>query len=103
MSPPEQLATREQLRELGFLLDRLVKCMTRRSFATPRQMQVDVGSAMSLLGRMGHFPRRPLMVRNLPDLLRELGNRRPDLFRYVVLLEETVTEIRQLLDLPEEG
>lgn len=93
----------EHLQELRFLLDRLVRRMTRRSFATPLQMQMDVGNAMSMLNRTGHFPRRPLMLRALPDLLRELGSRKPDLFRYVTILEETVVEIDEILALPTEG
>ena len=85
----------EALAELRDVLHRLVLRLTRRSFATPRQMQMDVGTALAMLGRV-EFPRKLLTKRSLMELLPELGRRRPNLQRHVTVLEESVLELREL-------
>lgn len=96
VNEPESFAP-HTLRELRDLLQLLVRQMTHRSFATPRQMQMGVGNAVTLVTRAGDFPHRALLIRCLPDLLRELSNRRPDKHRYVLMLEESIRGIDQLL------
>jgi hypothetical protein len=90
----------QDLAELAAVLHQLVKRMTKRLFATPRMMQMDVGRALSLLNRV-HYPKRLFLRRALSDLLRELGKRRPDLHRYVVTLEEAAREMDEELEKPE--
>lgn len=82
----------QRLRELRELLDRLVRSLTRRVFATPLQMQRDVGNALAML-RDVEFPRKDLVKRGLLDLLRELGQRKRETRRYVIMLEGAVREL----------
>ena len=85
----------EDLREMEELLFRIVQRMTHRLFTTPRLTQLDVGRAISLAQRMD-FPQADLVRRALPDLLRELGKKRPDLHRYILLLEDAARDIHAL-------
>jgi hypothetical protein len=81
-----------ELRELEELLFRIVQRMTHRLFTTPRLTQIDVGRAITLAQRVD-FPKALLVRRALPDLLRELGKKRPDLHRYILLLEDAAREL----------
>ena len=83
----------EDLRELEELLFRIVQRMTHRLFTTPRLTQIDVGRAISLTQRIDDFPYAIKVRKALPELLRELGKKRPDLHRYILLLEEAAREL----------
>jgi hypothetical protein len=82
----------EELREMEELLFRIVQRMTHRLFTTPRLTQLDVGRAISLGHRLD-FPKADLVRKALPDLIRELGKKRPDLHRYILLLEDAARDI----------
>ena len=86
----------EDLRELEELLFRIVQRMTHRLFTTPRLTQIDVGHAISLAQRIDDFPYAIKVRKALPELLRELGKKRPDLHRYILLLEEAARELHGL-------
>lgn len=80
----------ETTRALRETLERLIRQMSRQEWATPRQMQMDAGEAMNYLyelGRGGSY-----MVALLTNLVRELGQRRPDLFRFIVALQDYLDE-----------
>ncbi|MBV9774475.1 MAG: hypothetical protein JO040_11025 [Gemmatimonadetes bacterium] len=84
-APPE-------LRELHDLLRRLLLRVTRRAWATPREMQMDASRAIGLL------PYAPPSVQaqltpTLSGLIRELGQKRPDLYRHIVTLERVVVHL----------
>ena len=85
----------EQLRELKVVLHRIVKRMTRQIFTTPLQTQIDVGAALGLIQKVDEedLPKRSLVARTLADLLREVGKKRPDYYRYVMVLEEAVRDL----------
>jgi hypothetical protein len=83
------------LRELEELLFRIVQRMTHRLFTTPRLTQLDVGSAIVLAQRLD-FPQADKVRKALPDLLRELGKKRPDLHRYILLLEDAARDLHAL-------
>ena len=83
------------LREMEALLFRIVQRMTHRLFTTPRLTQLDVGAAIVLVQRVD-FPKSDLVRRALPDLLRELGKKRPDLHRYILLLEDAARDLHAL-------
>jgi hypothetical protein len=87
----------EDLRELQALLHRIVQRMTRQIFTTPRLTQVDVSEAMVLIHRVD-FPKASLVRRALPDLLRELGKKRPELFRYILSLEDAARELLEHIE-----
>jgi hypothetical protein len=70
--------------------------MTHRLFTTPRLTQIDVGHAISLAHRIDDFPYAIKVRKALPELLRELGKKRPDLHRYILLLEEAARELHAL-------
>ena len=89
-----------ELRELEELLFRIVQRMTHRLFTTPRLTQLDVGRAISMAQRMD-FPQADKVRRALPDLLRELGKKRPDLHRYILLLEDAARDLHALNAAPE--
>lgn len=84
---------REKKEELRLLLRRLVQRVTKQTFATTRQKQLDVGNAISLLNRIEHFPERIILRRTLAELLRELGKRRPDLHQHVVVIEKAIVQL----------
>jgi hypothetical protein len=84
------------LQELHAVLDRLVRRMTRRVFGSPREMQMDASAAIGLL-REVELPNREYLAGQMANLVRELGQRRPDLFRYVVTVESTLGEIEKRL------
>ena len=86
----------EHLRELEELLFRIVKRMTHRMFTTPRLTQLDVGHAITLATRVEDFPMAVLVRKALPELLRELGKKRPDLHRYILLLEDAARDLHEL-------
>lgn len=90
-------SSREQLRRLHTVLDRLLRRMTRRLRGSPREMQVDAGTAIGLLQQV-EVPNRAYLAGTLSSLVRELGQRRPDLFRYVVTLESTLVQVAELLE-----
>ena len=85
----------DDLRELEALLFRIVQRMTHRLFTTPRLTQLDVGRAITLVHRIDDFPKKVLVRKALPELLRELGKKRPDLHRFILLLEEAARELHQ--------
>ena len=85
----------DDLREMEELLFRIVKRMTHRMFTTPRLTQIDVGHAITLAARVGDFPKAMLVRKALPELLRELGKKRPDLHRYILLLEDAARELHE--------
>jgi hypothetical protein len=95
MSDFDPKETREELR---LLLRTLVQRLTRQSFATPLQKQLDVGKAISLVNRLDDFPEQLIVRRALGDLLRELGKRRPDVHRYVLILEKAVGQLGEELE-----
>ena len=88
---------REGLAELRAVLDLLLRRLTRRAYATPREMQVDAGRAISLLLEV-RVPNGEYLASTLSGLIRELGQRRPDLLRHIVILESFLAQIDTLLD-----
>lgn len=95
-------APTDPLRHLHEVLDRLVRRMTRRLPGSPREMQVDAGTAIGLLQEV-HVPNREYVASVLSGVIRELGQRRPDLLRSIILLEETLAHIEdRLREAPEE-
>lgn len=85
----EQTQPPDPLRRLHAVLDRLVRRLSRRVRATPREMQMDASAAIGLL-REVELPSREYLASRLAHLIRELGQKRPNVFQYVVMLEETV-------------
>jgi hypothetical protein len=86
---------RENKEELRQLLRRVVQRVTKQTFATTRQKQLDVGNAISLLNRIEDFPERHILRRALAEMLRELGKRRPDLHTQVVVIEKAIGQLRE--------
>lgn len=86
----------EDLRRLHATLDRLLRRLTRRLHGSPREMQMDASTAIALLYEV-KVPNGPYLASTLGNLVRELGQRHPDLFRYVVTLESSLTQIGELL------
>ena len=82
----------EELRELKLILHRIVQRLTRQIFTTPLQTQIDVGQAIAINNRVS-FPKQSLLARTLVDLLREVGKKRPDIYRYVLVLEDAVRDL----------
>lgn len=89
------------LRHLHAVLDRLLRRMTRRLPGGPREMQVDAGTAIGLLHEVD-LPNREYVASVLSGVIRELGQRRPDLLRQITFLEETLAEIGDRLREPPE-
>jgi hypothetical protein len=87
------IENREKKEVLRQLLRRLVQRVTKQTFATTRQKQLDVGNAISLLNRIEKFPERLILQRALAEMLRELGKRRPDLHRHVVVIEKSIVQL----------
>ncbi len=87
---------REGLRRLHAVLDRLLRRMTRRYPGSPREMQMDAAAAIDLLLAV-HVPNREYLSTSLARLIRELGQRRPDLFRHVTLVEAALNQLDDLL------
>ena len=85
--------TNDNKEELRLLLRRLVQRLTKQTFATTLQKQLDVGNAISLVNRIDDFPERHIVRRALAELLRELGKRRPDVHRYVLILEKAIGQL----------
>ncbi|HEX2094106.1 MAG TPA: hypothetical protein VHG28_17010 [Longimicrobiaceae bacterium] len=105
MSDPTQQTppSPEALRRLYTVLDQLLRRMTRRLHGSPREMQMDAGSAINLLYDV-RIPNREYVASTLSALIRELGQRRPDLFRYITFVEGTLVTLDQMLQsTPEEG
>jgi hypothetical protein len=92
MTDFENLEKKEELRQL---LRRIVQRVTKQTFATTRQKQLDVGNAISLLNRIEEFPERHILRRALAEMLRELGKRRPDLHAQVVVIEKAIGQLRE--------
>jgi hypothetical protein len=90
MTDFENLQNKEELRQL---LRRIVQRVTKQTFATTRQKQLDVGNAISLLNRIEEFPERHILRRALAEMLRELGKRRPDLHTQVVIIEKSMAQL----------
>lgn len=93
MSDYESFESIESKEELRQLLRRLVQRLTKQTFATALQKQLDVGKAISLVNRVEDFPERHILRRTLGELLRELGKRRPDLHRHVVVIEKSIVAL----------
>jgi hypothetical protein len=93
MSDNESFESVQNKEELRQLLRRLVQRLTKQTFATPLQKQLDVGKAISLVNRIEDFPDRHVLRRTLGELLRELGKRRPDLHRHVVVIEKSIAKL----------
>jgi hypothetical protein len=89
---------REKREELRDLLRLLVQRLTKQRFATALQKQIDVGKAIVLANQIEDFPDRHIVRRALAELLRELGKRRPDLHRYVVILEKAAVQLGEDLE-----
>lgn len=87
----------KELRELKFVLHRIVKRITRQMFTTPLQTQIDVGTAIGMVQQVDDedFPARSLVSRTLADLLREVGKKRPDYYRYILVLEDAVRDLEK--------
>lgn len=88
----ENPAPPPEMRQLHALLRRLLLRVTRRAWATPREMQMDASRAIGLL------PHAPPSVQaqltpTLSGLVRELGQKRPDLYRHIVTLERVVVTL----------
>ncbi|HEX2190813.1 MAG TPA: hypothetical protein VHG51_18040 [Longimicrobiaceae bacterium] len=94
MDPPA--SPRDSLRRLHATLDRLLRRMTRRLHGSPREMQMDAAAAIALLPQV-EVPNRAYLASTLGNLVRELGQRRPDLLRYVVTLEGSLAQVAELL------
>ena len=92
----EEDRSRAALRELHAVLDRLVRRLTRRAVGTPREMQMDAARAITLLNEV-RIPNREYLASNLTAVIRELGQRRPDLHRYVVYLETAAVQVEAAL------
>jgi len=92
----EPAPSRDDLRRLHATLDRLLRRMTRRIPGSPREMQMDASAAITLLYRV-EVPNRAYLVSTLGGLVRELGQRRPDLLRFIVTLESALPQIGELL------
>ncbi len=92
----EPAPSRDELRLLHATLDRLLRRMTRRIPGSPREMQMDASSAIGMLYRV-EVPNRAYLVSTLGGLVRELGQRRPDLLRFIVTLESALAQIGELL------
>ncbi|HEV2148075.1 MAG TPA: hypothetical protein VGR37_11785 [Longimicrobiaceae bacterium] len=92
----------EELRRLHATLDRLLRRMTRRLPGSPREMQMDASAAIAMLYDL-EVPNRGGLSATLAGLLRELGQRRPDVLRHVVVLETSLAQIGELLPEPGEG
>ncbi len=86
----------EELRRLHATLDRLVRRLTRRLHGSAREMQMDAGTVISLLYGV-HVPNKAHLSSTLAALVRELGQRRPDLFRFIVTLEGYLAQIGEML------
>lgn len=95
MSDPETRANKEELEQL---LRRLIQRLTKQRFATTRQKQFDVGQAIALVSRTDDFPEHLIVRRALAELIRELGKRRPDVHRYVLILERAANQLVQDLE-----
>jgi hypothetical protein len=93
-----ELENRENKEELKRLLRQIVQRVTKQTFATPRQKQLDVGNAISLLNRIEDFPERHMLRSALAELLRELGKRRPDLHRHVTAMEKAIVQLGEDLE-----
>lgn len=89
--PPEH-----PLRQLHAVLDRLGRRMTRQLYATPREMQMDASAAIGLL-LQAEIANREYLAGQMASLVRELGQRRPDLLRYIVTVESALTQIEERL------
>lgn len=87
------------LRELHAVLQLLVRQMTRLVWSNPRQTQMTVGKGLNLIRRVD-FPKQSLVQRALMDLMRELGRPRPDLYRYIMTLEDAARDLGQHLERP---
>jgi hypothetical protein len=84
------------LRRLHATLDRLVRRLTRQLYGSPREMQMDAGLAINLLYGV-EVPNKAYLSSTLAALVRELGQRRPDLLRFIVTLEKSLAQIGELL------
>jgi hypothetical protein len=84
------------LRPLHATLDRLVRRLTRQLYGSPREMQMDAGAAINLLYEV-EAPNKAYLSSTLAALVRELGQRRPDLLRFIVILEKSLEQIGELL------
>lgn len=94
MDQPDQPL--EDLRRLHATLDRLVRRLTRRMYGTVREMQMDAGAVIGLLYGL-EVPNKAILSSTLASLVRELGQRRPDLFRFIVTLESSLEQIEAML------
>ncbi|HEV2734010.1 MAG TPA: hypothetical protein VGV85_04190 [Longimicrobiaceae bacterium] len=94
--PPRPDQSLEDLRRLHATLDRLVRRLTRRMYGTVRETQMDAGAAIGLLYGL-EVPNRAILSSTLASLVRELGQRRPDLFRFIVTLESSLEQIGAML------
>jgi hypothetical protein len=94
--PPRPDQPLEDLRRLHATLDRLVRRLTRRMYGNAREMQMDAGAVISLLYGL-EVPNKSILSSTLASLVRELGQRRPDLFRFIVTLESSLEQIGAML------
>ncbi len=86
----------QDLRRLHATLDRLVRRLTRRMYGNAREMQMDAGAVIGLLYGVD-VPNKAYLSSTLASLVRELGQRRPDLFRFIVTLESSLEQIGEML------
>ena len=94
--PAQPAQPAEDLRRLHATLDRLVRRLTRRMHGNPREMQMDAGAVIGLLYGV-EVPNKAYLSSTLANLVRELGQRRPDLFRYIVTLQSSLAQIEEML------
>jgi hypothetical protein len=94
--PNDPPIDRADLQDLHDVLDRLSRRLTRRTMGTMTQMQMDAGTAMSMLHR-APIAHRHQLSSTLPTLLREIGARRVDTARHFTALEAALDELRERL------
>lgn len=76
-------------------LDRILRKITGQLWSTPRQTQLDVGSAINLTFEVD-FPNREYLAMQLGHLVRALGARRPDTAQFVGTLEDFIALLDEM-------
>jgi hypothetical protein len=84
------------LENLHAVLDRLARRMTRRTFGTTREMQMDAGTALGLL-HQAPIAQRAQLTSALLNFIREIGYYRTDPLRHIKVIDSALAELRDLL------
>lgn len=86
----------QKVEDVRAALHLVVLQLTGRAYGSPRQIQMDAGRAISLLyGADIH--NGGFLASTLTRLVRELGQRRPDVHGFVITLETFLTRIDEQL------